>query len=969
MAASPPSAFVGREAELARLAAALEEAGQGRAPAIVVEGESGAGKTRLLREFAAVAASRGATVLFGRCVDCGDAGPPYWPIVEALRPLSIPADPGRGASDDRARFFETVLDRLEDAGRHSHVALLLDDLHWADRSTRDLLGFLLANLAGEPGPLVVTAVRSEALLPGHPLLPLLAELRRSRRAEFLPLDRLGKGDVAAQLASILGHAPEPELLEEIWRRSGGNPFYVEELLAAARRARGGHPPTPGGHELTSTLQPILAARLGALSPGARAAAGAVAAAVGPVPHRILAKVAGMPEQALLAGLRECVDHHVLVGDTRAGTYTFRHSLLREAAYAGLLPGEAIHLHSAYGRALRADAEPAVANLAAVAWHLYAAGEAEQARPAALAAATASEAAGGYAEAHVQYERALELAGGADRAALAERAAEAAQLAGEPGRAVELVEIALEGARPADASRLQLALGRARWAAGDSDGALDAYDEAVRQLVDPETGEGVRAAAAAAEARMLAGRYGESRRLAEEALALARRLELRHEEAEILGTLGVDLALLGDADAAVAALDEAVRAAEKAGRPRPLARAWLNRAQVLAGPLNRLEEAAQVAAADLERLRGLGLGRSYGALLAATLANTLFRSGRWGDADPVIGTALAERPTGEAAIELLLARCRLAVGRGRFDAAHADLGRVDRSWTQAVAPRYQAPLLTLAAGLALWEGRTGDAREAVVRALDLVAGSDDAWLVAALLWHGVRAEGDEAVRARALGDRVDAKAAADAATGLLERARALQAGAAPAVRPVVAAYDALCRAEERRAAGADDPDIWEEAAERWAALDQPYASAYARYREAEAVLSTKARSARAAQVLRSAHEAAVHLGADPLRRGIVALAGRARLVLTRPDEEFSSDEPAETPDLAKDAPSPLDALTARELDVLALMAEGRTNRGIAAALYISEKTASVHVSHILAKLGVRSRVQAVAVAHQVGVPRR
>lgn len=961
MAAPPPSDFVGREAELARLVAALEKAGQGRAPAIVLEGESGAGKTRLLREFAAVAAARGATVLFGRCVDCGDAGPPYWPIIEALRPASTGHEPGRGASGDRAGFFEQTLDRLEDLGHLSPVALLLDDLHWADRSTRDLLGFLLANLAGEPGPLVVTAVRSEALVPGHPLLPLLAELRRSRRAEFLPLDRLGKGDVATQLTSILGHAPEPDLLEEIWRRSEGNPFYVEELLAAAR----------SGHELTSTLQPILGARLGALSTDARAAAGAVAAAVGPVSHRILAEVAGLPQPALLAGLRECVDHHVLVGDTKAGTYAFRHSLLREAAYAELLPGEAMRLHSAYGRVLRAHAEPAVADLAAVAWHLYAAGEVEQALSAALAAGEASEAAGGYAEAHVQYERALELAGAIDRAALAERAAEAAQLAGEPARAVELVAIALEEARPEDASRLHLALGRARWAAGDSDGALDAYDEAVRRLRDPETGEGVRAVAAAAEARMLAGRYRESRRLAEEGLALARRLELPHEEAEILGTLGVDLALLGDADAAIAALNEAVKAAEKAGRPRPLARAWLNRAQVLAGPLNRLGEAAQVAAADLERLRGLGLGRSYGAILAATLANTLFRSGRWGDADPIIEVALADRPTGEAAIELLLSRCRLAVGRGQFAAAHADLERVDHSWTQAIAPRYQAPLLTLAAGLALWEGRVADAREAVVRALELVAGSDDAWLVAALLWHGIRAEGDDAVRARTLGDGVEAKAAADAAAGLLERARALQEGSAPAVRPVVAAYEALCRAEERRAAGADDAGVWAEAAERWAAFDQPYPSAYARYREAVAYLRSQSRSARAAQALRTAHATAVRLGADPLRQEIEVLAGRARLVLTRP-EEFSDDgrgDSAVSDDQAKEAPSPLDALTARELDVLALIAEGRTNREIAAALYISEKTASVHVSHILAKLGVRSRVQAVAVAHQVGVPRR
>ena len=553
-------------------------------------------------------------------------------------------------------------------------------------------------------------------------------------------------------------------------------------------------------------------------------------------------MAGLSEEALLAGLRECADHHVLVPDSRAGTYTFRHSLLREAAYAGLLPGEAARLHAAYGRALQAapapapagGAEPTVADLAAVAWHLYAAGDAEQALPATLAAAVAAETAGGYSEGP-RPVRAGPGAGrpapGGRRCGRRVRASTARRWPNgrpkrpsspgrRPGRWSSWTSPSPEPARRTPPGCCSPSGGR-DGRPGTARVPSRAYDEAVRQLVDRETGEGVRAVAAAAEARMLAGRYGESRRLAEDGLALARRLQLPREEAEILGTLGVDLALLGDADAAVTALAEAVEAAEKDGRPRPLARAWINRAEVLAGPLNRLGEAAGVAAAGLDRLRGLGLGRSYGAVLAATLANTLFRSGRWDDADPVVEAALAERPTGAAAIELLLARCRLAVGRGDFAAAHADLERLDHRSTQAVAPRYQAPLLTLAAGLALWEGRIGDAREAVVRALDLVAGSDDGWLVAPVLWHGLRAEGDQAEHDRAVGRRVEAETAADAAAGLLERARVLQQGAAAAVRPVVAAYVSLCGAEERRAAGDGDPDAWADAAERWAGLDQPY----------------------------------------------------------------------------------------------------------------------------------------------------
>src|SRR5581483_7950332 len=269
----------------------------------------------------------------------------------------------------------------------------------------------------------------------------------------------------------------------------------------------------------------------------------------------------------------------------------------------------------------------------------------------------------------------------DWVALAERAAEAAQLGGDPARAVVLLRMALAAAGPERQPRLRLGLGGALWAAGDSAGALRAYDEALDRLADPDSPEAVRAAAAAAEARMLAGRYRDSRGLAEDALPRARRLGLALEEAGLLGTLGVDLALLGDAEPAVAALDAAVTAAEQAGRPRLLARAMLNRVEVLSGPLNRLSEAAAVAADGLPRLRRLGLGRSYAATHSAALANTLFRLGRWAEADAVIAAALADRPTGAAAVELLLARARLAVGRGDFPAAHADLEQVDRRFTQ------------------------------------------------------------------------------------------------------------------------------------------------------------------------------------------------------------------------------------------------------------------------------------------------
>ena len=235
-----------------------------------------------------------------------------------------------------------------------------------------------------------------------------------------PLDRLGKGEVAAQLASILGQAPEPELLEEIWRRSEGNPFFVEELLVAAR----------SGQELTidAAADPRRSARRPSPPPPSRPPV-RCAAAVGPVPHRILAEVAGMPEPALLAGLRECVGpprprrrppgRHLHVPPQPAAGSRLR----RPPARRGHPPPRRLRAgprgrpgHSGGGR--RSGA--AVADLAAMAWHLYAAGDAEQALPAALAAAAAAEAACGYAEAHVQYERALELADGLPAEALPAR---------------------------------------------------------------------------------------------------------------------------------------------------------------------------------------------------------------------------------------------------------------------------------------------------------------------------------------------------------------------------------------------------------------------------------------------------------------------------------------------------------------------------------------------------------------------
>ncbi len=992
--------FVGRQREIACLNEALSGAEAGRTTAAVVAGESGIGKTRLLSHFAGLATERSATVLSGRCIELADACPPYWPFLDAFRRLLERLEPGvvdelvgpfrdevapllpggRSSGElisrhrDRTAFFEVVLGVAERIAAAATVVLVLEDIHWADRSTRDLLGFLLANTI-EDRILVVASYREDALTAGHPLLPVLGELRR-RRVPFLELEPFDHAELTELARAILGTEPDPELLAGVCSRSDGNPFFAEELLAAARLGR-----TP---ELTPTVRHILQGRLTSLSGPARRVAGVVATATGPVSHDLLEAVSPSPD--LVAALRECVDAGVLVVDLSSG-YGFRHSLVREVVDGDLLPGEAARIHAAFGAAL--DRQPGLGGEGvreARAHHWFGAGDRPRALAAALDAARAADGAHGHAEAHRFWTRALELwdhvpdaatRTGLDRRVLVERAAAAAHRAGDHGRAAGLLEreaAAAFGDTPAPGDPgskplLHEAMGRYRWAAGDTAGALAAYEHAVHLLAGRDCAEAVTVLAAHAEALLQAGRYRQSRRQAESALGVARRLGLPGEEATVLGTLGFDLAFLGEPSSGVAALEEAVAVAGRAGSPDQLGRAYLKLAELLAGPLNRLAAAARVTEEGARRMAELGLGRSYGAGLAAVAATTMFRLGRWREAGPVLAAALALRPTGAAAIEVHLARARLAAGQGDLGTALADVETVQRRWTRATAPRYQAPLLTLHAGLALWQGRPGDARRAVAAGLALVAGSEDVWLVAPLLWHGLRAEGDRAERARAEGAAGDAGEAEATAADLLADAHRLASRSmdvALPVRDVVAAYVALCEAEFGRVTATADPQAWAGAAARWNELGHPYPGAYATWREAEVLLSGRYPSRRAAAALRDAHEVAVGLGAEPLRRQVEALARRGRVPLAASDPAGVTAPEEGSGDPGRGRPGVLSSLTRRELQVLELVAEGRSNREVAAELFIAEKTASLHVSHILAKLGVASRGQAGAVAHRLGL---
>ena len=263
----------------------------------------------------------------------GSTGPP-----EPALPLPAADRPGSAGIP----VFELALRLLSRLAERSAVVLVIEDIHWADRSTLDLLAFLLANLGHDP-VMVIATYRSDAVGPGHVLQRPLAELRRNRRAEFIDLQPFTRDEMVAQLTGLLGRTPADDMVELTWVRSDGNAFMVEELVAAVTRGL--------GDQLPPTLRHILDSRVALLSPPARHVLRLVAVGGEAVSHPLLASVADMAETSLMASLRECVEHQLLTVDRAGQSYKFRHSLLSEVLYDELLPGERTAYHSAYGRAL------------------------------------------------------------------------------------------------------------------------------------------------------------------------------------------------------------------------------------------------------------------------------------------------------------------------------------------------------------------------------------------------------------------------------------------------------------------------------------------------------------------------------------------------------------------------------------------------------------------------------------------
>jgi DNA-binding CsgD family transcriptional regulator len=993
-------AFVGREGELSRLAGALG----GNARMVLVVGDAGVGKTRLAGEGMARAAAAGAVMVRGECLPLAGALP-LLPVAQALGELggleggrlleeALAAAPGyvreeagrllprlgpdtdtdsggRGEGWRRERLFSAVADLLGAvAGRSAAgVGLVVEDVHWADSATLDLLTFL-ARAGCRDAVTVVATCRSDEAPVAVPVAGWLAHVRGAAGVEEIRLGPLSRVEVAGQVAALAGGPVPPPVVDELYARAEGNPFFTEQLVAAALAGgAGGGLRVPAG--LPDRLAELLAARAGRCAGDGGVVLAALAVAGRPLTEDQLGAVSGLEAAAVRRGLRELAAARLLADTTVQGLRP-RHALLAEAVAAGLLPGERVMLHERTARVLEAAGGDALA--AEAAGHWVAAGRPSEELPARVAAAAAAERVFGYAEAAAHWERAIELCqvlpaaartAGADLPRLYLRAIDAAVLSGDTRHAGELAEEAYRRfAGHPDHAIAAVICQRAGYLRGlhDPDAGFPLVERALELFERGPPSAGHAEALVQYADNFLRSAYG---RWEDSRVALVRAREVA-EAAGAAAVMPLVLAKLagvaygrGQVQENIALRARARAAAEATGDSAALVEMAITDSWFLTA-MGNLAEAEEVALRGLDTARRAGLGSWFRTAVLETHApEVMWYRGRTAEAAALIDP-LTTGPPGADDWYVHLIRAVLDMLRGDHAAAaarqrqvYALAGRL----TNVDTDREAAQLTT---EIALWAGRPGDALDQARQALAPYEEAPDLTeRCGLLLAAGMRACADLAEQARARRDHDAARAAQDAAGELaswLERTADVPFTDHPMMARIPACR-ASWDAERTRLAGASDPAAWHAAAKTWQSLGWPHWAGYAWWRQAQAQLDAGQPAAAAVPALQAAAAAAD--GHEPLLAQIRALAQRTRIPLQAPPGSPGETSPAHH------QPTPY-GLTERELMVLRLLGAGRTNAQIGAELYMSPKTASVHVTSILRKLGVSSRVQAAALAERAGL---
>ena len=980
MLQAPVSKLVGRAVEFGRLTRVLDQAAAEEPMVALVSGDAGMGKTRLVAELATVAAARGFMVLSGRCAELGDSVP-YLPLADALhsaaaatpaladaiaaRPVLGLLLPDRGATQmagseapgmAQQQLFGAVLGMLAELAGKTPVLLVLEDMHWADRSTRDLLTFLSRVLHRERVAVIAT-YRTDDLHRGHPLRAVAAELLRLPSVTAVEVGPLRDEAMAEHLAALAQYPLEAAALEVIIRRAEGNTYYAEELLAASAC----------GSDLPAGLAELLLARLQRLSPAGQQVVHAAAVAGRRVEDDLVRQACGLEEPEYEQAVREAVANQLLVPDGEEG-YAFRHALLREAAYADLLPGERTRLHARLAELLsdevRLSSVPGTA--AELAHHSLASHDIPGAFSASVRAGQEADRLAAPAEAHRHFDQALALwdrvtdpekLAGMQRGWLAFESATSAAASGDLHRAVQQLHRMLAYITTAEdpvlVSRANerlayylLDIDQHAAAVAAARAAIDALPE------EPPRWERARSLATYAQTLLTADDLSPAQTWALAARDAARAAGAQSPEADALVTLGQLEERSGRIPEAIELFTQAHRQAQEAGVLGVHLRAAFQLARI---NLERgdLAQASATAHEGLLRAEEAGLLLApYGLDLQYLHYLAHFNDGDWDHAQQV-ADGFPVRVTTEREAVLSAMALFIDVARGN-DATVADR----RTWLEPFWPAENFSAFIgrgLLAEHALWHGDTATALAEVAACikseLDYLGGYGPPLIRVAAV--GLAAQADRAAQARAVGDEAAAAAAVEAAAVLIDTARQ---GAAHPRRPKSVlgvdgrAWLARAEAELLRAQGDNDPAAWAAVVTTFGPAFV-YETARSRWRLAEALLETGRRD-EAQHEWRLAIETAERLGALPLLAALTALGRRGRL--SRDQERPGSQV------------SVLRGLTAREHEVLLLLAAGRSNREIATELFIAPKTASVHVSNILAKLGAASRTEAAAIAHAEGI---
>ncbi len=987
--------LVGRQAEFGRLRALLRDAAAGRPVVALVSGDAGVGKTRLVTELSAEARDSGFAVLTGRCAELADTVP-YLPLADALRDAAA-GSPASGPLRDalaarpvlsrllpdaggvqppgvdmpglaQQQLFGAVLGLLSELAETSPVLLVLEDLHWADRSTRDLITFLSRVLHRERLAIVVT-YRTDDMHRRHPLRPVIAELTRLPSVTTVALGPLDGSAMAEHLTGLSSQPLDAATLDSLITRAEGNAYYAEELLAAAS----------AGGELPARLADLLLARTERLSPAAQQVLRAAAVTGRRVDDELARQASGLAGPEYDEAVREAVAHQLLVPDGEQG-YAFRHALLREAIYGDLLPGERTRLHGRLAELLADERRLAEipGTAAELAHHSLASHDIPGALAASVAAGQEADRLAAPAEAHRHYDQALSLwerveepekLSGMDRGKLAFRSANSAAASGDIHRAVQQLRrlISFLGDEPADPVLFCRASERLSYFLLDhdvDDAAIAAAEAAVAALPEePSRWERARALGTYAVALLSMKDDAPARAQAQRALAAARTAGAPWVEADALVTLGLLSERAGRIEEAIDLFTRAHQQARTAAVLGVELRAAFQLARVQL-EWGDLAAASRTAHQGVRRAEDAGLDLApYGYDLQYLHYLAHYQAGEW-DHGQVLADGFATRVTSEPEARLSAMALFIEVARD----APAVVDR--RTWLQPffVKDRFTEYIgRGLLAEHALWQGdleTTVSEVEATIRAIEAW---DEGYSPGVIrpATVGLCALADQAWQARAAGDARRAEAAVQAARAMVEIVRE---GAVYPRRPnFVLGVDgrgwlARAEAEWQRAQGRNDPAAWQAVVDAFGPAFV-YETARSRWRLAQA-LSEAGRRDEAQQELLLAAEAAERIGAKPLRAALADLARRARLA-DRPAPAAAGGRGDARPGGAA-ARDPLAGLTDREVEVLRLLAAGQSNKEIGAELFIATKTASVHVSNILAKLGAASRTEAAAIAHAQGV---